>query len=75
MTQLELEMSRGAYKVAFIFEGIFSFFGKIGKAIIKARQDKANHLIADFLKYEYPNESHAYILRLIKEKRIDELHK
>lgn len=75
MTQLELEMSRGAYKVAFIFEGIFSFFGKVGRAIIKARQDKANRMIADLMRYEYPNESYAYILRLVEEGRINELRK
>lgn len=75
MTQLQLEMSRGAYKVAFIFERIFSFFSKVGRAIIKARQDKANRMIAEMLKYEYPHESYGYILRLVEEGRVNELHK
>jgi mannitol-1-phosphate/altronate dehydrogenase len=75
MTQLQLEMSRGAYKVAFIFERIFSFFGKVGSALIKARQDKANRMIADMMKHEYPHESYGYILRLVEERRANELHK
>jgi len=75
MTHLELELSRGAYKVAFIFESIFTFFGKVFRAIQKSRQAKANRAIADLLRYEYPQESYAYILRLVEEGRINELRK
>lgn len=75
MTQLQLEISQGFYKVALIFEGIFSFFGKVGRTIIKARQDKANRMIAEMLKYEYPHESYGYILRLVEEGRVNEVHK
>lgn len=75
MTQLQIEMSRGAYKVAFLFESIFDFFRKVGFALIKARQDKANRMIAEMMRHEYPYETHEYILRLIEEGRIHELHK
>lgn len=75
MTHLELETARGAYKVAFIFESIFTFFGKIYKAIHNARQDKANRMVAEMMRHEYPHETYDYILRLVEEGRINELHK
>ena len=74
MTHLELELSRGAYKIVFIFESIVSFFGRILKAIQKGRQDKANRMIAEMLKHEYPHESYAYILKMVEEGRANEVH-
>lgn len=73
MTQLELELSRGAYKITLIFDLVLSAFRKFGKAVLKARQDKANRIIVSHLKTEYPNESYDYILRLVKEGRVNEI--
>jgi hypothetical protein len=75
MTQLQLEMSRAAYKVAFIFEAVANFFKKIFKAVHDARQDKANRIIADYMKHEYPHETYGYVLRMIEEGTIDEVRK
>lgn len=75
VTQLQLELSRGAYKFAFILETIFTFFKKIIKAIQDGQQRRANEEIARLLKKEFPNETHEYILRYVEKGRINELHK
>lgn len=71
MTQLELEISRGAYKASFFGEAIKSLF----RALINARQKRANEEVARLLKKEFPNETHEYILQYVEKGRINELHK
>jgi len=75
MTHLQLELSRGAYKVAFIFAKFFTLIEKVFKVFQDARQKKANQMIADRMKHEYPHETYGYVLRMVEEGRIGELRK
>lgn len=75
MTQLQLELSRGAYKVTFIFEYIINVFKKMIKIIVDGNQRKANEEIARFLKKEYPHQSYNYILKMVEKGKIHEIAK
>ena len=72
MSALALETSRVAY---LLVSAIGSFFGSIGKALIIARQEKANFEIAKMIHAsgDYRNESFDYVLHMVKTGKVNDL--
>lgn len=75
MTHLQLDLAHFAYKLSQIVNNLLNSFKDIAQLIIDGRQEKANRIVAEQLKFEYPNESFSHILHLVEKGRIDEIHK
>jgi len=75
MTHLELQISSGAYKVSRIIDSIGDRLKAAFNKIREGQQRKANIIVANHLRHEYPHESFGYILRLVEEGRVNELYK
>ena len=73
MSTLTLETSRFFY---IVINSIHSFFKIILEAIVLARQEQANFEVAKLLHQsgEFRSETFDYILKLVREGRVDELY-